>query len=88
VSITIKNNGTTAIDGWRLVWQFAGNQKITNLWNATYTQSGTEVTVNNESYNAAIPAGGSISFGFNLNYNGTNNKPTAFTVNGSSCTVD
>jgi hypothetical protein len=33
VSITIKNNGTTAINGWTLAWNFAGNQTITNMWN-------------------------------------------------------
>jgi endoglucanase len=85
VSITIKNNGTTAINGWHLGFSFAGNQKITNLWNGNYTQSGTEVTVKNTTYNAAIPAGGSVSFGFNLSYSGTNAQPTGFTLNDTVC---
>jgi endoglucanase len=85
VSITIKNNGTTAIEGWKLVWAFSGNQKITNIWNGTYTQSGPEVTVKNTTYNAAIPAGGSVSFGFNLSYSGSNAKPTGFTLNDTVC---
>jgi enterochelin esterase-like enzyme/lysophospholipase L1-like esterase len=84
VSITIKNNGSTALDGWTLSWNFAGNQKITNLWNGTYTQSGTVVTVKNAVYNSAIPAKGSITFGFNISYSGANAKPTGFTLNGVS----
>jgi cellulose 1,4-beta-cellobiosidase len=88
VSVTIKNNGTSAIDGWTLAWQFAGNQKISNLWNGTYTQSGTEVTVTSLDYNAAIPAGGTVSFGFNLSYSGTNAKPAAFSLNGAVCSLD
>jgi endoglucanase len=84
VSVTIKNSGTTPVEGWTLAWKFGGDQKITNMWNGIYTQSGTEVTVKNQSYNAAIPAGGSVSFGFNLSYSGSNAKPTSFTINGVS----
>lgn len=89
VSITIKNNGTTAINNWTLTWDFNGNQKITNLWNGTYTQSGTRVTVKNNEYNGVIaPNGGSVSFGFNLSYSGSNPKPVSFTLNGIVCTVE
>jgi hypothetical protein len=87
VDITIKNNGTAAINGWQLAWNFSGNQKITNMWNATFTQNGTAVTVTNQSYNSSIPAGGSVNLGFNLSYSGANAKPTSFTLNGSACQV-
>jgi endoglucanase len=87
VEITIKNNGTTALQSWSLGWEFAGGQKIVNLWNAAYTQSGNAVTATNNSYNATIPAGGSVSFGFNLTYSASNPKPTAFTLNGTVCEV-
>ena len=88
VSVTIKNNSSTAINGWTLSWNFAGNQKITNLWNGTYTQSGTAVTVKNASYNSTIPAKGSVTFGFNLSYSGTNVKPTSFSLNGTACQLE
>jgi hypothetical protein len=87
VSITIKNNGYAAINGWRLTWSFSGNQKITNIWNATYTQNGNMITAANQSYNSSIPAGGSVNFGFNLSYSGSNAKPTDFTLNGTPCLV-
>jgi cellulase/cellobiase CelA1 len=87
VAVTIKNNGSTPINGWTLVWNFFGNQKIINLWNASYTQLETEVAVKNAGYNATIPAGGSVSFGFNINYSGSNVKPTSFVLNGQACQV-
>ncbi|MCX7681753.1 MAG: cellulose binding domain-containing protein [Anaerolineae bacterium] len=86
VNVTIKNNGSTAINGWTLAWTFPGNQQITSMWNATYTQSGASVSARNMDYNAIIPAnGGTVSFGFNLSYSGTNATPLSFTLNGITC---
>jgi endoglucanase len=87
VSITIKNNSATPIDGWILAWQFGGNQKITNMWNGAYTQSGTAVTVKNTAYNGTIAAGDTVSIGFNLSYSGSNAKPTGFSLNGTVCST-
>jgi cellulose 1,4-beta-cellobiosidase len=84
VNVTIKNSGP-AIKGRILTWNFPGNQQITNLWNATFTQSGTSVTVKNAAFNETIAAGGTASFGFNLSYSGSNAKPTGFTLNGTAC---
>ncbi len=86
VNVTIRNNGTSAINGWTLAWTFPGNQQITQMWGATYTQSGASVSARNMSWNANIPAnGGTVNFGFNLSYSGTNAKPTSFTLNGAAC---
>jgi endo-1,4-beta-xylanase len=87
VSVTIKNNGAAAINGWTLAWNFAGNQKITNIWSGTFTQSGTTVTVKNASYNSIIQAKGSVTFGFNISYSGANAKPAGFTLNGTTCQI-
>jgi cellulase/cellobiase CelA1 len=88
ISVTIINNTTNAVSGWTLAFVFPGNQTITNLWNGTYTQSGVSVSVKDAGFNANIPTnGGSVNFGFNLNYSGTNAKPTNFTLNGTACQV-
>lgn len=88
IGVTITNKSTTAVNGWTMVFAFPGNQTITNLWNGTYTQSGASVTVKDAGHNANIPAGGgSVNFGFNLNYSGTNAKPASFTLNGTACQV-
>jgi endoglucanase len=88
ISVTITNNSATAVNGWTLAFSFPGNQTITNLWNGTYTQSGASVSVKDAGSNATIAAGGgTVNFGFNINYSGTNAKPTGFTLNGAACQV-
>lgn len=86
-SVTINNPGTSAINGWTLQWTFPNGQTITQLWNASYTQSGGNVTATNLSYNGTIAPGGTTNFGFNGSWSGSNPNPTAFTLNGVSCTV-
>ena len=58
-SVTIANNGSSAINGWTLAFTFPGDQKITSAWNGVASQSGENVTITNESYNAHHPAAGS-----------------------------
>ncbi|WP_327044614.1 PHB depolymerase family esterase [Microbispora sp. NBC_01189] len=82
--ITVTNTGA-AINGWTVTWSWPGNQQVTSAWNATVTQSGTQVTARNVSYNASIPAGGNTSFGFQGTYSGTNTAPARFTLNGTAC---
>lgn len=85
-NVTITNNGTTAINGWTLIWTFPGDQQITSAWNGTVTQSGAAVTATNLSYNATIPPGGSTSFGFQGTWTSNDSSPTAFTLNGTPVT--
>jgi hypothetical protein len=88
-AITIVN-GPTAITSWTLAWSFANGQTVASLWNGIETQSGANVTVKNESYNGSIAAGGTLTgIGFNGTWNGTTNAiPTAFSLNGTACTVN
>jgi endoglucanase len=85
VSVDIFNNASLPIDGWTLEWTFPGNQQITNLWNGTYSQSGASVSVDNVVWNGTIPANGSVSFGFDLSYSGSNGVPSSFSLNGTLC---
>lgn len=86
-AVTVTNN-SAAKTSWAVKWSYAGNQQVTSGWNAKISQSGTVVTAANESYNASLPSGGSVSFGFNASYSGTNALPTAFTLDGVTCNVD
>ena len=81
----VKNTGSAAINGWTLAWTFPGDQKITQLWNGSYTQSGEAVRVANASYNAAIPSGGTVTVGFTGTFTSNDTSPAAFTLNGSPC---
>jgi cellulose 1,4-beta-cellobiosidase len=86
-AVTITNNGA-AKSSWSLKWSYAGNQKISNGWNAKVSQSGTSVTAANESYNGNLATGGSVGFGFQASYSGTNAIPATFTLDGVTCNVD
>src|SRR5262245_20201012 len=59
--ISIKNTGTTAINGWTLQWAFSGNQQITNLWGGNVGSRGETVTVTSLSWDASIPVGATMS---------------------------
>lgn len=84
--VTLKNTGSSPVNGWVVGWTFPGNQQIVNLWNGALTQSGQAVTVTNLSYNSQLGANGGVqSFGFQSAFSGTNVNPTAFTVNGVAC---
>lgn len=86
-SLAITNTGTTSINGWTLVFSFANGQTITQIWNASETQSGSTVTVTNLSYDGTIAPGTTLSstVGFLGSWNGTNAAPTSFTLNGVKC---
>ncbi|MBT2416638.1 glycoside hydrolase family 6 protein [Streptomyces sp. ISL-22] len=86
-AVTVTNQGA-AKSNWSVQWSYVGNQKITNGWNAKIGQSGAAVTAANESYNGTLATGGSVSFGFQATYSGTNAIPATFTLNGVTCNVD
>lgn len=78
-------NNSAALNGWTVTWTFSGNQQITSAWNAQITQSGAAVTAHDAGYNASVPAGGSLQFGFQGTFTASNATPTNFALNGSSC---
>lgn len=84
-TVNITNNGTAAINGWNLKFNFPSNQQVSQLWNGSYSQTGQQMTVNNASWNGTIPAGGSTSFGFLAIFSGSNVNPTSFTLNNAPC---
>ncbi|HVU70512.1 MAG TPA: family 43 glycosylhydrolase [Ktedonobacteraceae bacterium] len=86
-NIIITNTGATTINGWTLVFSFPGSQQITQVWNATVSQSGQQVTLRDAGYNASIAPGATANPGFNGSWSGSNPNPTAFTLNGSACSV-
>jgi endo-1,4-beta-xylanase len=84
-NITITNTGSAAINGWSLRFNLASGQTITSGWNATYSPTSGQVTATNVSYNAAIPAGGSTTIGFQATHSGNTAAPSGFALNGTAC---
>jgi cell division septation protein DedD len=72
---------------WKLEFDFPGaGQTVDQGWSASWSQAGTHVTASNMSWNGTLATGGSISVGFIGSWSGSNPEPTAFSVNGVSCT--
>lgn len=82
VSVTNTGDPWTA---WAVKWDMPNNQKITGLWNGSYTQSGAAVSVKNVSWNGNVAKNAAVQFGFNASYTGTNAIPTNVSVNGVLC---
>jgi mannan endo-1,4-beta-mannosidase len=87
-SITITNTGTTATTGWTLAFTFPTGQRVDQGWNATFSQpaGSPNVTANSMSYNGNLAPGASTQIGFNGTFTTTNTAPSAFTLNGATCT--
>src|SRR5262249_2430603 len=62
-SITLANNGTQAVNGWDLQFDFPPS--ITQIWNAQLVRQGNgHIEVRDAGYDATIAAGQSVNFGF------------------------
>jgi endo-1,4-beta-xylanase len=84
-SITITNTGSTAVNGWSLVFTLAGGQTITSGWSAGYTPSTGKVTATNLSYNGTLTPGANTTIGFQATHTGNAAAPTSFALNGVTC---
>ena len=81
--ITITNNQSTPINNWQLA--FTWDRAITSIWDATSARTGNQYLIMNAGWNATIPAGGSVSFGFNGSPgNVGTDVPTNYVLNGDA----
>ncbi|MEV4762257.1 cellulose binding domain-containing protein [Micromonospora chokoriensis] len=86
-SISVTNTSSTPVNGWALTFTLPGGQSITSGWNAGYSPSSGAVTARNVSYNATIAPNTSVDIGFQATHTGNSGRPSAFTLNGTACTV-
>jgi len=86
-SLTLHNLGDP-ITSWNLTFAFPGNQRVSQGWNATWSQpaGSPNVTAASMSYNGALGTGASTQIGFNGTGSGIGSTPTNFAINGVSCT--
>jgi hypothetical protein len=77
-TVTVRNGGSAAINGWTVRMTMPSGQSVTQLWNGTLSGSSGTVTVTNAAYNGSVGAGGTTSFGFIANGSGTA-APSALT---------
>ena len=78
--VTVKNNGSSTLNGWTVALTLASGQSVSNLWNGVATGTSGAVTVKNAAYNGTLAGNGSTVFGFVAN----GSSATAPTI--GSCT--
>ncbi|HZP54951.1 cellulose binding domain-containing protein [Actinocrinis sp.] len=84
---TIANSTSSAMSTWKVGFALPAGSTVTSLWNGTEASSsngasGPSYTVTPAGWNANIPAGGSVSFGFEVSGTG---QPSGCTINGAAC---
>jgi Cellulose binding domain/Fibronectin type III domain len=89
-TITLTNNGSSAISPWALTFSFpTAGEAVQGGWDGTWAQSGQAVTVTSASWNATIGANGAaVSIGFNGTDTGQDPAPTVFYINNNVCAND
>jgi hypothetical protein len=82
-NVVVTNTGPDPIAGWRLEFDFDRN--IDQIWNASVQQkAGDHYVLKDAGYNANVPVGGKIHFGFNGSPGNVRNHPTNWKLNGVS----
>lgn len=79
---TITNSTSSAMPTWKVGFVLPAGSSVSSLWNGTEAASGQSYTVTPASWNATVPAGGSVSFGFEVSGTG---QPSGCTINGAAC---
>jgi Glycosyl hydrolase family 12/Cellulose binding domain len=75
--VVVTNTGSGTLNGWQLGWTFPDSDTISSLWNGTYTQSGSNVTVTNASYDGTLAPGATATVGFTAT--GNSGTPSSVT---------
>jgi aryl-phospho-beta-D-glucosidase BglC (GH1 family) len=83
VGSMVLQGGDSGLDGWTV--GFDAGFAITNLWGAeVVSHVGTHYVLRNLGWNAAVPPGGSIDFGFLAERGAAGNRLSALSLNGGA----
>ncbi|MEU0652423.1 cellulose-binding domain-containing protein [Streptomyces albogriseolus] len=76
-----------ALDGWRVAFTVPEGHRVTHMWDASVHQTDTRVTAAAADYNARVPAGSRLAFGYLTARQGSDTLASDFTLNGRACAV-
>ncbi|NBM20294.1 cellulose-binding domain-containing protein [Streptomyces sp. GC420] len=82
---TVTVTSRQALGDWQVGWRFRDGQRVSHMWDASFSQSGDQVTARAADYNRYVQAGRPFSIGFIGSWWGRNSEPYAFTLNGRTC---
>ena len=71
LDVTVKNGGSSTVNGWNVTLTFSENPSRTGGWNAVYGGSGNLVTASNVNWNSSIAPGQSLLVGLQGNHDGS-----------------
>ncbi len=81
--ITLRNSGTTTLNGWTLSFDFAGT--ISSIWNASIVSHvGTRYTIKDANWNGTLAPNATATFGFVASPGGPTSPPSNFSINGAA----
>ncbi|GAA0562755.1 hypothetical protein GCM10010172_52520 [Paractinoplanes ferrugineus] len=83
--VTITNPGWLSLDFWWLAFRFGGDQRITSVRGAQFSQDGSLVVLNGPAQARALPSGGSVTAVIEGRIRTDRTPPTAATLNGVAC---
>lgn len=80
--VQLTNNSSASLSNWQL--QFTDPDNITSIWDAKIVSHvGNSYVIAGDSWDASIPAGGSLSFGFVAGVPANSTGPSNFVLTGS-----
>ncbi|MEV8634019.1 glycosyl hydrolase family 18 protein [Streptosporangium sp. NPDC051023] len=82
-NVTVKA-GSSALTSWKVEFDLPAGKSIASAWDADMTKSGSHYTFANKSWNGALGAGASVSFGFTGSPGGVSGVLNC-KLNGGSC---
>jgi chitodextrinase len=82
---TIKNGGSSTVNGWRVEFDLPSRASVTSAWSGVLSSSGNHYVLTDASWTHTIAPGGSVQVGFQVAYTGTFAPPQSCLINGQSC---
>jgi endoglucanase len=80
-TVTLTNTGADPFGGWTVTFTYPGDEQVTNLWDAFYTQSGETVAAHDPfDTSVTVDPGDSVSYGMQGTYTNSDAVPTSFTL--------
>ncbi len=84
--VWLRNDGPQALDGWALRWASDGDRGLVDVWGARASDDGAAVTARDLPWNAHVPGGGEVTFGF-VGSGAPGAAPQLVTLDGRPCRV-
>ncbi len=63
-NVTVKNTGTSTLNGWTVKWTVPSGVALASGWSATFASSGTAWTMTPPSWQTTLAPGATFSYGF------------------------